>query len=150
MSHNHSTPRPIALNASGFTLIELMIVIAIISILASVALPSYSEYVTRSHIAEATSGLAAKRVRIEMFFDNNRTYASAPDCTSDTTTSSFFTFSCSGTPDTTSYTLQAVGRSSMTGFTFTVNQSNTRATTAVPSGWATNAACWVTRKGGIC
>lgn len=136
--------------AHGFTLIELMIVVAIIAILAAVALPSYNDYVMRGRIAEATSALSAKRTRLELFFDNNRTYAGAPECASDTTTSTTFTFSCSGTPDATSYTLQAVGSGAMNGFTFTVNQQNTRATTAVPTGWTTNASCWVTKKGGAC
>lgn len=135
---------------SGFTLIELMVTVAIIAILASIALPSYTEYVTQGRIAEATAGLAAKRVRMEAFYDNNRTYAGATDCTSDTTTSKYFTFSCSGTADATTYTLQAVGKGSMTGFTYTINQNNAKATTAAPTGWSTNATCWVLNKGGSC
>lgn len=135
---------------SGFTLIELMVTVAIIAILASIALPSYTEYVTQGRIAEATAGLAAKRVRMEAFYDNNRTYAGATDCTSDTTTSKYFTFSCSGAADATTYTLQAVGKGSMAGFTYTINQSNAKATTAAPTGWSTNATCWVLNKGGSC
>jgi type IV pilus assembly protein PilE len=42
---------------SGFTLIELMIAIAVVAILASVALPSYNEYVMRSHRANARAAL---------------------------------------------------------------------------------------------
>lgn len=150
MAHQYPNPAILKLNSSGFTLIEVMVVVAIIAILAAIALPAYSDYVIRSRIAEATSGLAAKRARIEMFFDNNRTYADAPECTADSATSSVFTFSCSGTPNTTTYTLQAVGAGQMAGFTFTINQANARATTSAPSGWTTNASCWVTRKGGIC
>ncbi len=59
---------------SGFTLIEMMITVAIVAILASVALPSYSEYVLRSKTEEATSGLAELRVRMEQYFQDNRKY----------------------------------------------------------------------------
>lgn len=137
------------LNSQGFTLIEVMIVIAIIAILASIALPAYSDYIIRSRIAEATSGLAAKRVRLEMYFDNNRKYSDAPDCSDDATSSTVFTFSCSAVDDTT-YTLQAVGSGVMAGFTFTLDQTNARATTSAPSGWSTNDTCWITKKDGIC
>lgn len=135
--------------SGGFTLIELMITVVIISILASIAVPSYNDYVTRSRIAEATAALAAKRVRMEAFFDNNRTYAGAPDCAADTTTSKNFTFSClAATP--TNYTVQAVGTGAMAGFTYTVNEANAKATTGAPAGWTTNATCWVLRRDGAC
>lgn len=135
---------------SGFTLIELMIVVAIVGILAAVAVPSYRDYVTRSRIPDATSGLASKRVKLEQYYDNNRTYAGAPDCNADTTTSQSFNFSCSGVPDATTYTLQAVGKGAMVGFTFTLDQANARKTPAVPAGWSTSATCWITNKGGTC
>lgn len=135
------------LRDSGFTLIELMIVVAIVAILAAVALPAYTDYITRSRIPDATSNLATKRVQMESFFDNNRTYVGATACAADTTTSQYFNFSCS-VVDATSYTLQAVGKSAMAGFTFTVNQANSRTTPAVPSGWTSSTTCWVTHKSG--
>lgn len=135
----------------GFTLIELMITVAIIGILAAIAYPSYTDYVTRGKIPEATSGLSSKRVLMEQFFQDNRTYASAPACDSDTTTSQYFTFSCDGTPDATTFKLQAVGRGSMLGFTYTVDQSNTKTSTITATGWAaTSTSCWITKKGGVC
>lgn len=138
----------------GFTLIELMIVVVVVGILAAIAVPSYTEYVTRGRIPDATSNLATKRVKLEQFFQDNRTYVGATDCASDTTSSSYFNFSCS-VQTAAAYTLQAVGKSAMTGFTFAVDQSNTRSTTigtGAPSGWtaASPNTCWVTKKGGVC
>ena len=129
----------------GFTLIEVMIVVAIIGILSAIAIPAYTDYVTRAKIPEATSFLASQRVKMEQYFLDNRTYVGGP-CTA---TGKYFAFSCVGVPTATAYVIQAVGSLSMAGFTFTVNQDDAKATTAVPSGWTT-AACWITKKGETC
>lgn len=134
---------------NGFTLIEIMIVVAIVSILAAVAFPAYTDYVVRGKIPDATSTLATKRVQMEQFFQDNRTYVAAPACTADTASSQYFDFSCAVQTATT-YTLQAVGKATMAGFTYTINQDNAKATSAVPTGWTTNTTCWVTKKGGAC
>lgn len=134
---------------NGFSLVEIMIVVAIVSILAAVALPAYTDYVVRGKIPDATSTLAAKRVQLEQFFQDNRTYLAAPACTADTAASQYFDFSCAVQTATT-YTLQAVGKASMTGFTYTIDQNNAKATSAVSTGWTTNTTCWVTKKGGAC
>ncbi len=46
-----------ARHSSGFTLIEVMIVVAIVAILSAIALPSYTEYIRRGHRADARAGL---------------------------------------------------------------------------------------------
>lgn len=138
----------------GFTLIELMIVLVIVAILAAIALPSYSKYVVRGKVPDATSNLSTKRVQMEQWFQDNRAYTGGPACNADTTSSKYFNFSCPVLTATT-YTLQAAGKDSMAGFTYTVDQSNAKTSAfaaPAPSGWtaATPNNCWVTNTGGVC
>lgn len=127
---------------NGFTLIELMIVVAIIGILAAVALPAYNDYVTRGKLAEAKSVLSDGRIKLEQFFQDNRTYAGGP-CPAAT---KYFIFAC-GAPDATTYTITATGIGNLATYSYTINQANTK-TSATP--WGNSATCWVTNRGGAC
>ncbi len=141
---------------NGFSLLELMIVVAVMGILIAIAFPNYNDYIVRSKVPDATSNLSSKRVQMEQWFQDNRTYVGAPPCAADTTTSKYFDFSCPvATPGTaTTFTLAAVGKSSMAGFTYTVNQNGTKASDIVapaPANWqATSTSCWITNQGGLC
>jgi type IV pilus assembly protein PilE len=133
----------------GFSLIELMVAVVIVGILSTVALPQYKNYVTRGKIPEATSTLASKRVQMEQSYQDNRTYVGATACANDTGSSKYFTFTCAATATT--YTLTATGTGTMAGFTYTINESNVKQTTAAPTGWTpTSTTCWVTKQGGAC
>jgi prepilin-type N-terminal cleavage/methylation domain-containing protein len=153
-------PRRSQQRSHGFTLIEVMITVAIIGILAAVALPSYRDYVLRGQIVDATSGLAAMRADMERHYQDNRTYASVgttfitPCAVTPASRRQVgsFTLECSGTPDATSFTIRAVGSGPTNGFTYTVNQTNTRATPDVSpsSGWSTCTTTWITKKGATC
>jgi type IV pilus assembly protein PilE len=128
----------------GFNLIELMIVVAVIVVLASIAIPSYGDYVRRGRIAEATSALSDTRVRLEQFFLDNRTYVGFATCPTSTT---FFQYSCS--PLTAAaYTLTATGQSTMASFTYSLNQANTKTSTTL---WTSGTqSCWIRSKGSAC
>lgn len=90
---NHTrTARRRSILATGFTLIELMIVVAIVAILASVALPAYSDYILRGQLADVSNEMFALRARMEQFFQDNRTYVGGPCATSRTVRS--FTVVC--------------------------------------------------------
>jgi type IV pilus assembly protein PilE len=132
----------------GFTLVELMVVVAIIAILAGIGYPSYTAYMIRGKLAEGHSALSDGRVKMEQFFQDNRTYVGGPAPAS----TDSFTYS-TGTPTASTYTLTATGRGGATGFTYTINQNNQKQTTAAPSGWAAAtmpAPCWIAKKGGQC
>uniref|UniRef100_Q47BL0 General secretion pathway protein H n=1 Tax=Dechloromonas aromatica (strain RCB) TaxID=159087 RepID=Q47BL0_DECAR len=133
----------------GFTLIELMIVVAIIAILASIAMPAYQDYVIRGRIADATSILSSKRVRIEQYFQDNRTYVGAPDCAADAATSQNFSFSCT-VEEPGAFTLTAVGAGQVADFSYSINQNGQRWSEISGQGWVGNATCWATRRGGAC
>ena len=90
----------------GFTLIELMIVVAIVAIIAAVAIPAYGDYVVRGKLVDATTQLSDGRIKLEQFFQDNRAYDSAGSpCPAST---KFFTISCVTAPST--YTITAASK----------------------------------------
>jgi type IV pilus assembly protein PilE len=141
-------------HARGFTLIEMMIVVVIAGILASIALPSYFQYIQRSKIIEATTGLSNWRTRMEQYFLDNRTYVGGCDQYKAAIQAQVqsFTLSCPTAETASTYTLQAVGKPANgmdTAFVYTVNEKDVKSS-AGPSGWTSSSTCWVTRKDGTC
>lgn len=138
----------------GFTLIELLVVMVIIGVLTMIAMPSYNNYMIRGRIPDATSNLASKRIKMEQFFQDNKTYVGGTGCNLDTTSSQYFSFSCPVAATNTTYSIVATGTGSMAGFSYTIDQTNTRTsaiTAPANSSWIANSSsCWITKQGGVC
>ena len=144
----------------GFTIIEIMIVIAVVAILAAIAIPSYRDYILRGKLVDAHNALSDFRVRQEQFYQDNRRYdgAGLGGCGAATPTSKYFTFGCvpDGTTPSQTYVATATGIAAQGtgGFAFTINEANARATTvsapASTNGWSSNGACWVRAKSNVC
>lgn len=141
------------MNSRGFTLIEVMIVVAIIGILSAIAIPSYRDYVVRSRLVDVTNALSDTRVRMEQFYADNRSYVvGGGGCGPAMPSLETFDVSCEATADGQGYTLTGTGKGPMANFVYTLNQVNQRATVSWGANWGTvpaeGATRWLLKKGG--
>jgi type IV pilus assembly protein PilE len=138
---------------SGFTLIELMIVVAIIGIISAIAVPAYSSYVTRGKVTEATATMSQWYVTLERYYQDNRNYGSTATTCPSTPTAGKFTYSCTWgtTSSDQSFLITATGNASsgMTGYTYTLDEANAKKTTQF-AGASTSYTCWIGKRGDSC
>jgi type IV pilus assembly protein PilE len=142
----------------GFTLIELMIAVAIVAILAAIAIPSYTDYVRRGRLTDAISKLSAMRVKMEQYFQDNRVYNGVPPACDPASIAplppdspaSYWQFRCPVVLAA-QYTIVATGIGPMAGFVYSLDQTNTQVTVALPPGWVLPPNnCWAIKKDGSC
>ena len=129
----------------GFSLIELMVAIAVIGLLLAIAVPTYRDHLRRGAIEEGLAEMSRGQVAIEQYFLDNHTYVGAPLPAS---TSRFSFAYAMGEPTATTYEFVATGSGNVSGFVYTLNQQGVKKTTG--GDWGTNATCWIIRKGGSC
>lgn len=144
------------MSSGGFTLIEVMIVVAIVGILAAIALPSYRDYILRGHLVTLTNDLQATRAKMEQYYQDNRTYLAVgttitPPCTSTAVSYTKPTpYSRSCTSTATSFTATATGSGVVDGFIYTLNQTDTKSSTMSSAWGGATASCWIMRRGDSC
>lgn len=118
------------INNKGFTIIELMIVVVVVGILAAIAIPAYTDYVTRSKRADAKNALLAFQLEQEKFRANNPTYITAASSPFPTDSpDKHYTIALSGAAGLTTYTLTATPKASQNDpqcGTFVIDWQNVR------------------------
>ncbi len=130
--------------ARGFTLIEVMVTVAIVAIIASIAMPAYTGYIQRGRVPAALDGLNSYYTRMEQRFQDVGNYANAGACAVAYPTADLFTISCTLANAGKEFTAKATGFGKMAGYEYTIDFLGVRRTTAHPKGTpASN--CWSTR-----
>lgn len=128
-----------------------MIVVAIVGILASIAIPSYTEYVKKGKAAEAGSQLQQLSAKLERYYADQipPSYSSGADCgvAIPPPDAKYFSYECVTTGQT--YDLKATGLSGegMSGYEYTLDQTGAKSS-SLPDG--SSGACWLTSKGTSC
>jgi type IV pilus assembly protein PilE len=128
----------------GFTLIEILIAIAIVSILASLAMPSYTAYIQRSRVPAGLDALQSYFTRMEQRFQDSGSYANGTACAVALPSANHYSLTCTLSGGGTGYTATATGSGTLSGYTYTINHTGTRNTTAHPKGVPAGN-CWSIR-----
>lgn len=139
---------------AGFTIAEVLIVVALVGVLAAIAVPQYGIYVTRSRILDAFAKLSDYRTRMEQYFLDHRSYADDSGLCgvqpATATAADSFEVVCTASGRAFLYTATGVAHKGMDRFVYTIDETGLRATLSLPAGWQRTADCWTIRTDGSC
>lgn len=133
---------------AGFTLIELMIVVAIVGILAAIAIPNYTDYVRKSRRSDAKSSILEVTQRLERFYTEKARYTASftdigyPSAVLDSSQGYYrLSITAGATGIASSYTVTATAQGAQASDAgcgnFTYSSNNTKSATGT-----LGAACW--------
>lgn len=128
-----------------------MVTVAVVGILASVAIPSYRDYVRRGQVVDASTFLSDYRVKMEQYFQDNKNYGTGTACVNGANSpawasfppSQYFTYACALRDSGQGYRITATGYgASARGHVYSIDEANVRATTTF-KGETVSKSCWL-------
>jgi type IV pilus assembly protein PilE len=131
----------------GFSLIELMVALAIIAIITSLALPSYAAYLQRSRVGDALAPLMQYRLQMEQASQDNGNYGVTGCAVPSPAATPYFRFGCTLATGAQGFVATATGYGTMAAYVFSVDELGLQKTTAFPGAASLPAPCWLTRIG---
>lgn len=140
-----AAPAATALRVSGFTLVEAIITLLVLSILSAFAVNGYVSFVKRARSGDAIQQLDRFRTRMEKAFQDNGNYGVGTCAVSLPTEVDQFTYSCVLTSVNQAYTASATGSVTMIGYQFSINDQGLRRTVTFPNA-TVPANCWMVEK----
>ncbi|MFM7760994.1 MAG: type IV pilin protein [Burkholderiaceae bacterium] len=136
---------------AGFSLVELMVALAIAAVIAAFALPAYRNHTLRSYLPEMSSSLQLSALRLEQYYQDHRSYLKGTDCGVTLPSSEHFAYTCASPEDGQSFLITATGLAAMAEFSYTINHQGQTRTVLLPERWGkTPSNCWVMKPGVVC
>jgi type IV pilus assembly protein PilE len=126
------------------TLIEHMVAVSVTAIIMAVAVPSYSAYLQRGFIVDATQALATYSGRLESSFDSNGNYGIGACAVAAPAATEQWGFACALLAGGQGFRITATGSGPMAGHAFTLDDAGNRRTTAFPNVVGARE-CWLVR-----